>query len=220
MLITLHENIWRLNKTGASLYYQITHTSLTVPRGTFLNLSIMQNSVKRQTAKVGVAGSFFNQLMSNNDTLPQVGQGATELHYTDRSVYEVVEVSEDGNTCKIESLQAVANPETANGHGHQNWIFKPTGHYKTLVWRKDAWYQKYVEVVFEPSFVKKCRAEGIDYIGMHLRKNNPELANQIWGTEGRPYPQNVVAGYTKAKTSYQKIKILFGQKDYYYDWSF
>jgi len=30
---------------------------------------------KIQRAKVGVAGSFFNQLMSNNASIPEVGKG-------------------------------------------------------------------------------------------------------------------------------------------------
>jgi hypothetical protein len=60
----------------------------------------------QQRAKVGVAGSFHNQLMSNNATLPEVGKGATELHYTDRTCYEVIEVSEDKMTVKLERLEA------------------------------------------------------------------------------------------------------------------
>ena len=49
----------------------------------------------KQSAKIGIAGSFINQMMSNNSTLPEVGKEATVMHYTDRSCYEVIEVSKD-----------------------------------------------------------------------------------------------------------------------------
>lgn len=47
-------------------------------------------------------GSLFNHLMGNNATLPEVGKGATILHWTDRSAYEVVEVSESRMECIIQ----------------------------------------------------------------------------------------------------------------------
>lgn len=49
----------------------------------------------KQKRSVGSAGGFFNQLMGNNASLPEVGKGATILHYSDRSAYEVLEVSDD-----------------------------------------------------------------------------------------------------------------------------
>lgn len=45
--------------------------------------------------RIGSAGGFFNQLMSHNCSVPVVGQGATELLYSDRYAYEVLEVNED-----------------------------------------------------------------------------------------------------------------------------
>src|SRR5690606_29571793 len=38
----------------------------------------------QQKAKIGQAGSFVNQLMANNSSIPEVGKGATVLMYTDR----------------------------------------------------------------------------------------------------------------------------------------
>jgi hypothetical protein len=55
---------------------------------------------------------------------------------------------------------------------------------------------------------------------MHLHRTNPELSGAIWGTDGEPFPQNVVEGYTYEAKVYEKIKIIFGVKDYYYDFSF
>lgn len=52
-------------------------------------------------------GSFFNHLMSNSMSIPEVGKGATVLHWTDRSAYFVDFVSEDGKTVIIERAKAV-----------------------------------------------------------------------------------------------------------------
>ena len=125
---------------------------------------------KVQKAKVGVAGSFFNQLMSNNCTIPEVGKGATQMHYTDRTCYEVVNVSEDGKGATLEVLDAVADTSKYCEIGHQNWILNPTGRFVEIRWRHGAWK------------VKTTLHDG--------------------------------------STSWDKIRIIFGCKDYYYDWSF
>jgi len=178
----------------------------------------MQTLEKKQTAKVGVAGSFFNQLMSNNASTPIVGKGATQMHYTDRTCYEVVEVSADGKTAKLEYLEPEWDSILGGGHGHQNWILKPTNRFVTVVWRNNSWRTVGREVVFTDEFRNQCESNGISCIGIWLRKNDPELLEKIYG--GNPSPNNVVDGYTIERKVYNKIKILFGTKDYYYDWSF
>ena len=100
---------------------------------------IMKNSEKVQRAKVGVAGSFFNQLMSNNSTLPEVGKGATQMMYSDRYCFEVKEVSEDGKRVILESLDARADLSKPCPMGHQNWILEPTGQLSEIRWRHGAW---------------------------------------------------------------------------------
>lgn len=52
-------------------------------------------------------GSFFNYLMGNSMSIPEVGKGATILHWSDRSAYFVNEVSEDGKTVVIERAKAI-----------------------------------------------------------------------------------------------------------------
>lgn len=170
-----------------------------------------------QKAKVGVAGSFINQMMSNNDTIPKVGKGATKLHYTDRTCFEVIEVSADCKTARLEYLKAELDQSLGGGHGHQNWVLKPTGSFITVTWRQGAWRVVCKEVVFTDEFVKDCETKGIKFIGRWMR-DNPELADKIY--DGDVRPKNVVDGYTKEKTTYNKINIIFGIKDYYYDWSF
>lgn len=173
---------------------------------------------KIQKRKVGVAGSFINQMMGNNASLPVVGEGATILHYSDRDCAEVIEVSADGKTARLESLSARWDETKSGGMGHQNWILEPTGHFFTVTWRNNAWRTIGKEVTFTPEFLKKCESDDGSYPALWLRNNAPEISKQIY--DGNPWPQNVVEGYTKQRTVYHKISIIFGRKDYHYDWSF
>lgn len=172
----------------------------------------MKKSTFQQTAKVGVSGSFINQMMSNNNSLPEVGKGATRLGYSDRYCYEVIEVSADSKTVKLEELDAQIDPiylesiKGADCRGHQNWILKPTGRFLTVVWRNGAWKVKVQVINFTKEFQTK-----------HRQLTEEEII-AIFGENIRP--QNVVEGITELKTEYHKINILFGTKDYYYDWSF
>ena len=177
----------------------------------------MTNTPKVQKAKVGVAGSFFNQLMSNNATTPVVGEGATELHYTDRTCYEVVEVSKDGKSARLQYLDAKARVP-GSGMGNQDWILEPVNRFITVVWRHNAWYTVGNKVEFTKEFKKQCEDNGAVTIAGYLRKTNLELLNEVYGDN--VWPINVIDGVTRKKKSYSKIKIIFGVKDYYYDWSF
>ena len=160
----------------------------------------------KQKAKVGVAGLFQNQMMGNNSTLPEVGKGATQLHYSDRSCYEVIEVSEDFKTVKLECLDAEWDRTKANGQGHQNWILKPTGQYITVVWKWGAWRIKGQKIMFTEQYAEK-------------------LGSKFYGSEDYEKCHAggkliVVEGITELVTEYNKISLLFGVKDYHYDWEF
>ncbi len=163
---------------------------------------------KRQYAKVGVAGSFINQLMSNNSSLPVVGKGATQMLYTDRICFEVVEVSKDGKTVKLERLNAVADPTKNNTMGHQNWIFEPTGQYIMVQWRHNAWRQKSESIMFTEQYAKTI---GRDFYQSedYKRVYDDETGNM-----------RIVEGITENRVEWSKINIIFGVKDYHYDWSF
>jgi hypothetical protein len=177
----------------------------------------METKIKKQTKKL-TGGSFINHLMANNSTIPVVGKGATVLLYSDRKCYEVIEVSKDSKTVKLEDLQAICDKSLGGGIGHQNWILTPNGYFTTIVWRHNGWYIKGEEIVFTKEFIEKCESEGIYSFAAHLKKTDIELFNKIW--DGQVFPHNVVEGITKLKNTYSKINIIFGTKDYYYDWSF
>lgn len=172
----------------------------------------------RQKAKVGVAGSFFNQLMSNNATLPEVGKGATEMLYTDRQVYEVIEVSKDYKTVKLEKLEAKIDPEYlkalkgGDSIGHQNWVFEPTGQFMTVVWKWGSWKVKRKVIRFTKAFKDNATTFAL------ACSLTEEQRQAVYGNDVRPH--NVVPGITEEGYEYTTIKLLFGVKDYYYDWSF
>ncbi len=173
-----------------------------------------------QRRKVGVAGSFINQIMGNNNTAPIVGQWATQLHYTDRTVLKVVEVSEDGKIAKLEYYQTSADKSVGNlPHGHQCWKHEPTGQFKTIQYRKDKWVTIGREIVFTKEFAVSIEEKyNSPCIGVMLSKHEPELCANIYAGDIRP--QNIVDGITKEKKTYTPISIIFNACDYHYDWSF
>lgn len=170
-----------------------------------------KNTMKTQKSPIGVAGSLMNQLMSNNSTLPVVGKGATIMHYSDRSVCEVIEVSEDGLTVKCECLNAIHDKTKEGGIGHQNWIFEPTGNFFTLIWRNGAWRRPCSQIVFEESYYKEYESQPYSI------ERWKEFIEPLFNGDTH---LTLVPGKTKIKKSYPKVNILFGEKDYHYDWEF
>ncbi len=174
--------------------------------------------VKRQKRKVGVAGGFFNQLMGNNSTEPKVGEWATILHYSDRSVAKVVEVSEDGKTAKLEYYDTSADG-SESGHGHQGWKHEPSGRFFTLRWKYKDWYQEGFEFKFTPEFIKEYQAAGNLYGVRYLKEKYPDQHKEIYSGD-HPFPCKEVSGITKRHKTYHKMSIIFGVCQFYYDWSF
>lgn len=178
----------------------------------------------RQKHKVGVAGSFINQMMANNNILPEMGKGATELHYSDRTCFEVLKVSDDYKTVRLERLEARIDPvylALLNGKdctGHQNWILEPTGSFVTVVWRHNAWRTKCEVVKFAKEFIAKAEKEQAGKFVSYSLTLTPAQRKAVYGEDVRP--QNVVPGITEKRFEYNKINLIFGRKDYYYDWSF
>ena len=168
-----------------------------------------------QKSKAGkTTGDLFNYLMGNNATLPEVGKGATILHWTDRSAYEVIEVSENKMECTIQRY----DPERVDGLGisdSQEYKYeKLTEEKMHLVWRQGAWRAKDSEIVFTKEFIaahpecKWCLAEAL----------TEEQRQEIY--RGKVWPQKVVQGITRERKTYTKVSIIFGVKREYYDFSF
>ena len=172
----------------------------------------MKQTQKQQLKE---AGSFFNYLMANNSSIPVVGKGATILLYTDRTVAEVIEVSKDGKRVVIEHLDA----KNKGQFGEQNWEFSPSGRKETIIWRNNAWRREYIQIDFTEEMKQLSMDNGYSVlVCKYLDDNNPELSEEIY--QGQAFPQKVIKGVTKANKMYPKINILFGAKNYYYDYSF
>ena len=177
--------------------------------------------MKKQTRKVGVAGGFFNQLMGNNSSEPKVGEGATILMYSDRYPYEVIEVSEDGNSCVI---RAMGTKYVGSGYGDESYEYfsvedNPT---KTLEWneKKGCWGEVNYSVELIRSLSDKLWKEH----GFDMWKNLPNGLTRkdiVIGEENGVYTQyKLIKGVTKQYKNFHKISIIFGRMDKYVDPSF
>ena len=166
---------------------------------------------KQKGKRVGAAGGFFNQLMSHNSSVPVVGEGATELLYSDRHAYEVLEVNEAKKSCVIQRY----NPKRVDNLGmsdSQDYEYKELqGSKITLVYRWGGWKR----VGNEVSFTDEARKKYGDF--------NPKI-HEAYKAKGGEYNGaficTEVEGLTKKHKAYSSINIIFGVKREYYDFSF
>lgn len=164
----------------------------------------------KQTSKISNGGNLMNRLMGNNSTTPKEGEYATILYYSDRSVVKVVQVSLDGLQAVVARCETKADLSKPCPMGHQNWIHTDTEDTYTIVYRRGAWSCVSQQVVLTTEFQKKAKA--------NWREANTELkAAGAFNSSGE---LQVVKGFTRIKTVYSPISILFNSCDYYYDWSF
>lgn len=165
---------------------------------------------KRQTQKVGKAGSFINQMMGNNQTLPEAGQYATIMYYTDRKVAFVKEVKDNG-VVVMQYCSTSADRSKGNlTEGHQEWIHTPMeGTEYELTWFRGKWRIVRTQIKFVDKSMSWHR----------LREEHPDVYTEIY-SDDTGWPCKEVAGFTKMQKIYQPVSIIFGKSDYYYDWSF
>lgn len=92
-------------------------------------------------------GSFFNYLMANSLSVPEVGKGATVLHWTDRSAYFVNSVSADGKTVEIERANAVRVDDNGMSEA-QDYKYErnPLAEPETIKFRYGKWRRVYKEL--------------------------------------------------------------------------
>ena len=110
--------------------------------------------MKKQSKGFKGAGSLVNVLRGNNATEPVVGAGATEMHYSDRSAYEVLSVSKDGNGCSIQRYATkLINKDGI--YGAQQYEYKElTGSPIELRWRYGKWRSIGTQIVFTDAFAE------------------------------------------------------------------
>jgi len=168
----------------------------------------MKNRIKTKET-----GSFFNLMMGNNQTLPKVGQGATILHWTDRSAYEVLEVSSDYKRIVIQRYE----PSRKDNNGmseSQDYEYKNlVGGTIVLVWRNNQWKIENEVIHFCSKWVSQL-PENTSYYKFLTDEQREFIYN------GEVHPQRVLEGITKLKKVYSKVNIIWGVKREYYDYSF
>lgn len=163
-----------------------------------------------QKAQLETAGSLVNFILGNNATAPVIGAGATILHYTDRHAYEVLDVSLCGKYCKIQRYAPKRVPNTQAES--QEYVYDElTGKAIELVWRRGAWRRKYETVEFEPAFLA-------DYDS--APQTHERWCEYFVPLRNEDGSYKVIEGKTFLKVNYDKINIIFGTRQEYYDYSF
>jgi len=168
---------------------------------------------RQKGKRIGSAGGFFNQLMSHNASVPVVGEGATEIMYSDRHAYEVLEVDEAKKTCVIQRY----NPKRIDNLGmsdSQDYEYKElVGPKINLVYRWGSWKKVGSEIRFTDEARKKYGEFGPKIHEAY------KAAGGKYG-EFHPFPVTEIEGMTKKHKSYHTMSIIFGVKREYYDFSF
>ena len=191
---------------------------------------------KIQRRKVGVAGGFINQISGNNKSEPIVGEGATILHYSDRSAYEVIAVSDSGNECTIRKMttkfvkfgSVIVDVcidqggcfETSYGDEKYEFISDETNYTKNLEWnaKKGKWGEVgyKVEVIkslqnrlwkeYDYDWVKHL-PQGLAWDDLFIKEHEDNYYNKM----------EVIKGVTKEYKNFHPVSIAFGMMSEYRD---
>lgn len=145
---------------------------------------------------LGEGGSFQNQLMSHNATLPVVGEYCINLLYSDRIAYRVAEVSKDRlkckvRRCKVEVLDFYA--EVYKEVGLEDQVIE-------LSFRSGNWYILGEEVVLTKEMEKLANENGKEYKRI-MRESG------AW-KDGHVNPF-VVEGVTRVRKTRTKVNVVF-----------
>lgn len=154
-------------------------------------------------------GSVMNWMRSNNNTTPVVGEGATELLWTDRHAYTILTVSNDNKKVTIQRDRA----ERTDGLGmsdSQKYVYHQDekGQIVNLAYRHGAWRKVIEEIVFIEEFSDKISE-------MEYSAKQAELKDVFADGE-----MVLVEGKTRTRTRFEKFNVQFGTRAEYYDYSF
>ena len=177
------------------------------------------NTIKKQSRKVGVAGSFQNQMMGNNSTTPKVGEGATILSYSDRKAYEVMKVSEDGLSCTIRAMECKF---IGSVYGDERYTYHSNKNYHTidLEWdlKKKCWVEVYYKVEIIKSLANKLyKKYGYGWSDFLPVKYDDLIDGKSMGVYTK---LKLVDGLTKMYKIKNKVSIIYGIMEEYRDPSF
>jgi len=165
--------------------------------------------MKQRQTKLSQTGSFINWMMSNNSSIPKVGEGATELHWSDRTPYEVLEVANGGKSALIRQYDVKASRQMQMGEQEWDLIANEDSPAYWVHWKWNAWR------------TKSERWYKTDKFWEDMETNKQTMDKEqlkIWldSIENKPdFPE-----YYEFHTEWNVKKLLFGRAEYYYDWSF
>ena len=159
----------------------------------------MKNTFK-QTDSINNKGSFINRIMGNNSTMPEVGKGMTLMRYTDRNAYEVLEVSEDSKQVVVRPYKAISK---GSGMGHQDWelVSDENAPQDLIVWRNNAWRKVNYNTCISKENYKTYEAM--------IDENKYAEAKEFY--DSCPLV---------CQKQYDKVNVLWGRAEKYYDWEF
>jgi hypothetical protein len=185
--------------------------------------SIVSNSKsttsKQQSRKIGVAGGFMNQLMGNNQSIPVIGEGATILHYSDRSAYEVIEVSPNGHSCVIRSMDTTW---CGLAYGDEQYTYQsnPENGTQNIEW--NAKKQQWQSFGYSVQLIKSLREKLFKQHGWKFWDNLPNglTGDDLYIDIANSNEMKLVDGVTKLYKNTSPVSIIFGTMDEYRDPSF
>lgn len=170
--------------------------------------------MKTQKRTLKSTGSFYNWVMGNNSTLPVVGKGATQLHWSDRWAYEVIWVSNDQSECTIKRYNTkrldMLGMSDCQEYEYSQLI---DGSEINLVWKPKqggCWCIEAEEINWTPEYMRKTMK------GYCLDVLTKEQFDAVFSNG----PMQLVDGITRKTKKYYPMNILFGVKQEYYDFSF
>lgn len=172
----------------------------------------------KQSRKVGVSGSFQNQIMGNNSTIPRVGEGATILLHSDRNAYEVISVSKDNLFCTIRSMDVKFIGE---GYGDEKYTYHTNeqNHAINLEWdtERKCWFKvHYVVDIIKSLFDRLYKQYDSEWA--NFLPNNVKYKDLISGESTNTFPNlKLVKGITKSYKVKNKVSIIFGIMQEYRD---
>jgi hypothetical protein len=174
-----------------------------------------KKDMKQRQSKLGTtSGSFINWMMSSNSSIPEIGMGATELHWSDRTPWEVIAIDKDGKGCTIRQMDYKAKPEAREiGMGHQSWEYSSNEGNATrkLRWRHNAWRYK-TERTYRSDKYWEDRE--------HAKLTMGSIEFCQWLKKYDIKDAQIFPEYFEHEVEWHKMSILFGHAEYHYDWEF
>ena len=182
-------------------------------------------TILKQNRKIGVAGGFINQMMGNNKTIPVVGQGCTILHYSDRSAYEVIEVSNDGMECVIREM---TSKFVGSGYGDERYTYQSNLENNTIKLEYSNKKQCWGEITYTVEIIKSLSKKyfnkyGYGSIEFLLKDNGIKSYEHLYANPNADNDYNemmIINALTKKYKNFTKVSCIFGIMEEYRDPSF